>query len=139
MEGGAGGRKVLQASGLWNAIYGTKLPTPRKSDMQHGPEMTKVRGEKLTGMNLPTVFHPAAQSGQTSDKWAYARQLAAMLTEAKLVGPSMTLPITYGWMMGFPPGWLARALRSAVARGSLLPASSSKRSATLLSRKSQKP
>jgi len=151
------------------------LPTPRKSDMQHGPEMTKVRGEKITGMNLPTMFHPAAHetlptptkrdkrmdawspaydkrksptmdavldgamTDRSPDKWQYARQIAAMLTEADLTGPSMTLPITYGWMMGYPPGWLARALRSAMARGSLLPASSSRRSAMPSSPKSRKP
>jgi hypothetical protein len=142
------------------------LPTPRSSDASHGPEMTKVRGEKITGMNLRTVLHPAAhetlptptkrdkrmdawspaydkrksptmdavldgaQTGRAPDKWAYARQIAAMLTEAGLTGPSHTLPITYGWMMGFPPGWLARAFKSAMERGSLLPASRSKRTAT---------
>ena len=106
------------------------LPTPRASDASHGPEMTKVRGDKITGMNLRTVMHPAAQQGQTSDRWDYARQIAAMLTEAGLIGPSATLPITYGWMMGYPPGWLGRALMSAMAKGSLRLASSSKRSAT---------
>jgi hypothetical protein len=153
------------------------LPTPRASDASHGPEMTKVRGDKITGMNLRTVLHPAAQSAQETlptptkrdkrmdawspayakrksptmdavldgamtdrapDKWAYARQIAAMLSEADLAGPSQTLPITYGWMMGYPPGWLASALISAMAKGSLQPASSSRRSATPSSRKSPK-
>jgi hypothetical protein len=49
------------------------------------------------------------------------------------------LPITCGWMMGYPPGWLATALISAMANGSLLPASSSRRSATPSFRKSPKP
>lgn len=155
---------------------GTRLPTPRASDMSPGPEMTKVRGQKLTGMNLPTMLHPAAQAetlptptkrdkrmdawspaydkrksptmdavldgamtNRAPDKWQYARQIAAMLGAADLNGPSMTLPITYGWMMGYPPGWLARALRSAMAKGNLQPASSSKRSATPSSRRSPKP
>ncbi|HBV12485.1 MAG TPA: DNA methyltransferase [Brevundimonas sp.] len=76
---------------------------------------------------------------QTSDKWAYARQIASLLSSTGLTGPSMTLPVTYGWMMGYPPGWLSNALRSAVIEGRLPLASSSKRSATPSSRKSQKP
>jgi len=159
-------------------LQNAMLPTPRASDSTHGPEMTKVRGEKTTGMNLRTVLHPAAQetlptptkrdkrdkrmdawssaydkrksptmdavldgaqTGKAPDKWAYARQIAAMLTEAGLTGPSATLPITYGWMMGYPPGWLGRALMSAMAKGSLRLASSSRRSATPSSRKSPKP
>ena len=52
---------------------------------------------------------------------AGARALAAMLRSHGLTGTA-ALPITYGWMMGFPPGWLTRALRSAVAKGLLLPA-----------------
>ncbi|MDK8187732.1 MULTISPECIES: hypothetical protein [Sphingomonas] len=97
------------------------LPTPTKRD--------KRMDAVLDG----------AQTGRAPDKWAYARQIAAMLTEAGLTGPSATLPTTYGWMMGYPPGWLGRALMSAMAKGSLRPASSSKRSATRSSRKSPKP
>lgn len=171
---------VLSQLNGYPSRHAGMLPTPRSSDATHGPEMTKVRGEKSTGMNLRTVLHPAAhetlptptkrdkrdkrdkrmdawspaydkrksptmdavldgaQSGRAPDKWAYARQIAALLTEAGLTGPSNTLPITYGWMMGFPPGWLARAFRSAMAKGNLLPASPSRRSATPSSRKFRK-
>ena len=52
---------------------------------------------------------------------AAARALAAMLRSRGLTGTA-ALPITYGWMMGFPPGWLTRALHSAVAKGLLRPA-----------------
>jgi hypothetical protein len=79
-----------------------------------------------------------AMRDRASDKWQYARQIAAALQNGGLTGPSMTLPLTYNWMMGFPPGWLARALRSAVQKGLLQQASSSKRSETRSSRKSQK-
>jgi hypothetical protein len=169
---------VLSQLNGYASRHAGMLPTPRASDATHGPEMTKVRGEKTTGMNLRTVLHPAAQetlptptkrdkrdkrmdtwspaydkrksptmdavldgaqTGRAPDKWTYARQIAAMLTEAGLTGPSATLPITYGWMMGYPPGWLGRALMSAMGKGSLRPASSSKRSATRSSRKSPKP
>ena len=157
---------VLSQLNGYPSKHAGMLPTPRASDASHGPEMTKVRGEKITGMNLRTVLHPAAhetlptptkrdkrmdawspaydkrksptmdavldgaQTGRAPDKWGYARQIAAMLTDAGLSGPSNTLPITYGWMMGYPPGWLARAFRSAMEKGSLLPASRSKRLAT---------
>lgn len=200
------GDVLAQLQGQNNSHAGM-LPTPRASDAQHGPEMTKVRGEKLTGMNLRTVLHPeaqnvklhtptatanmhhpsmekwpscdgwsvianpetlptptkrdkrmdawspaydkrksptmdavlsGAQTGKASDKWVYARQIATLLSDAGLTGPSQTLPITYGWMMGYPPGWLGSALRSAMAKGHLLPVSSSRRSATPSSRKSRK-
>lgn len=198
-EGGAGGRKVLQESGLLDVMAGrtpmaagaqsastasdglgnamnvAKLPTPRASDMAHGPEMTKARGEKLTGMGLRTFLHPSAQAetlptptkrdkrmdawsptydkrksptmdavmdgaltDRASGKWVYARQIAAVLTNAGLSGASMTLLAVYGWMMGYPPGWLERALLSAVQKEQLPLASSSKRTATPSSRKSRK-
>lgn len=151
------------------------LPTPRKSDAQRGPEVTKAGTPGSTGVALNTVLEmgrreilptptkrdkrmdawsPAydkrksptmdavldgAMTDRAPDKWAYARQIAVMLGEAGLSGPSMTLPITYGWMMGFPPGWLTRALQSAVRAGHLPQASSSRRSGTPSSRKSPKP
>lgn len=163
------------SDGHGRAMNSTKLPTPRSSDMTHGPEMLKVRGEKKTGMGLRSFLHPAAQqetlptptkrdkrmdawspaydkrksptmdavldgamTDRASDKWQYAREIASTLQHGGLTGPSMTLPVTYNWMMGFPPGWLARALRSAVHAGRLQQVSSLKRSATPSSRKSQK-
>ena len=102
------------------------LSTPRASDMKAG-------GHGDTG-RMGTVRHILS-----APKWDYARQIAALLTGEGLSGPSQTLPITYGWMMGYPPGWLATALISAMAKGSLRPASSSRRSATPSSPKSLKP
>ena len=63
----------------------------------------------------------ALVAASAPDKWAGARALAAMLRSRGLTGTA-ALPITYGWMMGFPPGWLARALRSALESGRLRPA-----------------
>lgn len=155
-------------------LIGTKLPTPRASDANHGPEVTKAQTPGSTGVSLVTTMHMAqetlptptkrdkrmdawslaydkrksptmdavldgAQTDRAPDKWHYARQIAAMLTDAGLTGPSLTLPTTYGWMMGYPPGWLARALMSAMAKGNLLLVSSSRRSVTPSSRKSRKP
>lgn len=157
------------------------LPTPRKSDANHGPEIAKANTPGSTGVSLVTTmamgmmsppraqealptptkrdkrmdrWSPAydkrksptmdavldgAQTGKASDKWAYARQIASLLSSTGLTGPSMTLPVTYGWMMGYPPGWLSNALRSAVLAGRLPLASSSKRSATPSSPRSPKP
>lgn len=112
------------------------LPTPTKRDKRM--DAWSPAYDKRKSPTMDAVLD-GAQTGRAPDKWAYARQIAAILTEAGLTGPSNTLPITYGWMMGFPPGWLGRAFRSAMARGSLLPASSSRRSATPSSRKSPKP
>lgn len=185
-EGGAGGRKVLKESGLWEAVYGhptkprmngrpsirpaaTILSTPRASDMQAGGHgdigrMGTVRHQLQKAQeSLPTPtkrdkrmdrWSPAydkrksptmdavldgAQTGRASDKWAYAREIAGLLSSTGLTGPSMTLPVTYGWMMGYPPGWLSNALRSAVLAGHLPLVSLSRRSATPSSRKSRKP
>ncbi len=112
------------------------LPTPTKRDKRM--DSWSPAYDKRKSPTMDAVLD-GAQTGRAPDKWGYARQIAAMLTEAGLTGPSHTLPTTYGWMMGFPPGWLGRAFRSAIERGSLLPASSSRRSATPSSRKSRKP
>jgi hypothetical protein len=111
------------------------LPTPTKRDKRM--DAWSPAYDKRKSPTMDAVLD-GAMTNRAPDKWAYARQIAAMLSEAGLAGPSQTLPITYGWMMGYPPGWLASALISAMAKGSLLPASSSRRSATPSSRKSPK-
>jgi hypothetical protein len=177
------------------------LPTPRKSDASHGPEIAKAQAPGATGVSLittltmgasdpdtsantasdgPTPANPAtmppgtlerlptptkrdkrmdawspaydkrkspsmdavmdgALTDRASGKWTYARMIAAVLTDHGLSGASMTLPLVYGWMMGYPPGWLERALLSAAQEGRLPLVSSSKRTATPSSRKSPKP
>jgi len=171
---GGRGDVLAQLTGQENRHAGM-LPTPRGSDAAHGPEMCKVRGQKRTGMNLPTLLHPVAletlptptkrdsrmdgwsdaydrrksptmdavmdgaMTGRAPpDRWAGARALAALLRSHGLTGTA-ALPLTYGWMMGFPPGWLARALHSAMDAGRLPQASSSRRSATRSSPISPKP
>jgi hypothetical protein len=104
------------------------MPTPLKSDRKGS--LGVMSGGKVKSQNVPTFLR--------DQKWDYARQIAAALQSGGLTGPSMTLPVTYNWMMGFPPGWLARALRSAVQKGLLQQVSSSKRSGTPSFRKSQK-
>lgn len=126
-EGGAGGRKVLKESGLMDVMQGKApetLPTPTKRDKRKSPTMDAVMDGALTD--------------RASDKWQYARQIAAILTAHGLSGASMTLPLVYGWMMGFPGGWLERALLSAVQGGRLPLPSSSKRMATPSSRRFRK-
>lgn len=71
-----------------------------------------------------------AMTGKAPDKWQYARQIAELLTEHGLSGASQTLPIVYEWLMGFPNGWLPRALLSAVREGHLPQVSSSKPTGT---------
>lgn len=117
-----------------NNRHAGMMSTPRASDMKAG-------GHGDVG-RMGTVRHQLQVANETEpapDKWAYARQIAALLSSTGLTGPSMTLPVTYGWMMGYPPGWLTLALRSAVLAGRLPQVSSSKPSATRSSRKSPKP
>ena len=118
---------VLSQLNGYPSRHAGMLPTPTKRDKRM--DAWSPAYDKRKSPTMDAVLD-GAQTGRAPDKWAYAREIAAMLTEAGLTGPSNTLPITYGWMMGFPPGWLGRALLSAMARGSLRPASSSRRSAT---------
>ena len=121
------------------------LPTPTKRDkrMDAGtPAYDKRKSPTMDAVMSGAMMSltPTANGNLTSPsmmKWAGARALAAMLASHGLTGTA-ALPITYGWMMGYPPGWLARALRSAVLAGRLQPVSSSKPSATPSSPRSPK-
>lgn len=112
-----------------------KLPTPTKRDKRM--DAWSPAYDKRKSPTMDAVLD-GAMTDRSPDKWAYARQIASTLQASQLTGPSMTLPITYGWMMGFPPGWLARALQSAVQKGHLQQVLSLKRSVTRSSRKSRK-
>lgn len=102
----------------WAAIANPeRLPTPTKRDKRM--DAWSPAYDKRKSPTMDAVLD-GAQTGRASDKWVYARQIGSLLSSAGLTGPSMTLPITYGWMMGYPPGWLARALRSAVQELSLI-------------------
>lgn len=103
------------------------LPTPTKRDKRM--DKWSPAYDRRKSPTMDAVLDGAA-TGKAPAKWAYARQIAATLSADGLHGHSRTLPITYGWMMGFPPGWLARALQSAVQKGHLQLASSLKHSAT---------
>jgi hypothetical protein len=111
------------------------LPTPTKRDKRMDGWSPAYDRRKSPTMD---AVMDGAMTGRASDKWAGARALANLLQSHGLTGTA-ALPITYGWMMGYPVGWLSRALQSAVLAGQLQLASSSKRSATPSSRKSQKP
>jgi hypothetical protein len=99
------------------------LPTPTKRDSRMDAWSPAYESPTMDGvMNGATKsLRPTLTSNQTApsmQKWAGARALAAMLRSHGLTGTA-ALPVTYGWMMGFPPGWLARALRSAIESGRL--------------------
>lgn len=105
------------------------LPTPTKRDSRmdawspaydrrKSPTMDAVMSGAMLSL---TPTSTANQTAPSMQKWAGARALAAMLRSHGLTGTA-ALPITYGWMMGFPPGWLTRALRSAVRKELLRPA-----------------
>lgn len=111
------------------------LPTPTKRDNRM--DRWSPAYDKRKSPTMDAVLD-GAMTDRGPDKWAYARQIAGLLSSTGLTGPSMTLPVTYGWMMGYPPGWLSNALRSAVLAGRLPLASSSKRSATASSPRSRK-
>lgn len=167
LEGGAAARRNLKESGLYDFFSNKQMPTPRASDMKAGGHgdtgrMGTVRHQlQQAWETLPTPtkrdsrmdkWSPAydrrksptmdavldgAMTDRATAKWAGARALACLLQSHGLTGTA-ALPITYNWMMGFPPGWLARALQSAVQKGHLQQVSSLKRSATQSSRRSRK-
>lgn len=112
------------------------LPTPTKRDSRMDGWSDAYDRRKSPTMDA--VMDGAMTGRAPPDRWAGARALAMLLRSHGLTGTA-ALPLTYGWMMGFPPGWLARALHSAMDVGRLLPASSSRRSVTRSSRTSLKP
>ncbi|MBQ1481305.1 hypothetical protein NZL82_15340 [Sphingomonas sanguinis] len=91
------------------------LPTPTKRDKRM--DAWSPAYDKRKSPTMDAVLD-GAQTGRAPDKWAYARQIAAILTEAGLIGPSETLPVTYGWMLGYRPGrfWLS-CLKKGVCDG----------------------
>lgn len=91
------------------------LPTPTKRDSRMDGWSPAYDRRKSPTMD---AVMDGAMTDRAPDKWAGARALAVILRSHGLTGTA-ALPITYAWMMGFPPGWLARALRSAAARGRL--------------------
>lgn len=136
-----GGRgDVLSQLRGYQSKHAGMLPTPLKSDRKGSLGVTS--GGKPKTINIPSMMSltPTAKGNLTAPsmaKWAGARALASLLQSHGLTGTA-ALPITYGWMMGYPPGWLSRALRSAVQEGQLQQVSLSKPSATRSSRKSPK-
>lgn len=99
------------------------LPTPTKRDKRMdawSPAYDRRKSPTMDAVMSGAMMSltPTGKGNLTAPsmaKWAGARALAALLRSHGLTGTA-ALPITYGWMMGFPPGWLARALRSAVQR-----------------------
>lgn len=92
------------------------LPTPTKRDRRMDAWSPAYDRRKSPTMD---AVLDAAMTGRAPDRWTYARSIAALLKEHGLTGASQTLPVTYGWMMGYPPGWLTRAFRSAMDAGRL--------------------
>jgi hypothetical protein len=130
-DGQRGGRGdvLSQLRGYPSKHAGMALaPTPLKSDYKGSLGVMSKGKEKSP--NIPTYLR--------DQKWAGARALAAILQSHGLTGTA-ALPVVYCWMMGFPSGWLGRALQSAVQKGHLQQVSSLKRSAMPSSPKSPKP
>lgn len=112
---------------------GAKAQIDTPNLLRHAAEMLRTptkRDGRMDGWSpaydrrkSPTMdaVMDGAMTDRAPDKWAGARALAAMLRSRGLTGTA-ALPVTYQWMMGYPPGWLARALRSAMASGLLRPA-----------------
>jgi hypothetical protein len=118
----------------WNVMFET-LPTPTKRDKRLD---SKSPAHDCRHSPALDAVVSGAMTGKASDKWIGARLLAQLLQSRGLTGTA-ALPVTYGWMMGYPPGWLSRALRSAVHAEQLRLVSSLKPSGTRSARKSRKP
>ncbi len=123
-ERGGRGDVLSQLRGYASRHAGM-LPTPTKRDWRMddwSPAYDRRNSPSMNGAMKSLT--PTATSNLTApsmQKWAGARVLAGLLRDHGLTGTAV-LPVTYGWMMGFPPGWLARALRSAMESGRLRPA-----------------
>lgn len=132
---GAPGRMGTVRHCLPAAVLET-LPTPTKRDSRMDGWSDAYDRRKSPTMDA--VMDGAMTGRAPPDRWAGALALAVLLRSHGLTGTA-ALPLTYGWMMGYPPGWLARVLHSAMDAGRLPPASSSRRSVTRSSPTSPKP
>ena len=105
----------------------TILATPRATDADRGGRgdvLSQLRGypSKHAGMCL-SQSATGNLTAPSMQKWAGARALAELLRSHGLTGTA-ALPVTYGWMMGYPPGWLLRpalALVGAAKEGASSP------------------
>jgi hypothetical protein len=115
------------------------LPTPTKRDKRDKRmDAWSPAYDKRKSPSMDAALDGAMTDRSPPEKWGYARQIAAILQANGLTGHLETLPVTYNWMMGYPPGWLSRALLSAALAGRLPQPSSSKLSATPSSPRSPK-
>jgi hypothetical protein len=84
------------------------LPSPTKRDKRDKRmDAWSPAYDKRKSPTMDAVMD-GALTDRASDKWAYARMIAAILTEHGLSGASRTLPVTYGWMLGYSPGHISR-------------------------------
>jgi hypothetical protein len=116
-DGERGGRgDVLSQIMNYPSAHAGFLPTPAKRDIRMDRWSTAYEKRKSPSLDAlmdgaaKMLHSPTRTANQTAPsmlKWAGARALAAMLADHGLSGTS-ALPVTYGWMMGYPPGWLLR-------------------------------
>jgi hypothetical protein len=90
------------------------LPTPTKRDKRM--DAWSPAYDKRKSPTMDAVLD-GALTGKAPSKWDYARQIAAMLSDAGLTGPSMTLPVVYCWMLGYRPGHLSLFYSTQEGRG----------------------
>lgn len=82
-----------------------QLPTPTKRHKRM--DAWSPAYDKRKSPTMDAVISDA-MTGRASDKWQYARQIAAVLTDHGLSGAWRTLPVTYGWMLAYSPGHISR-------------------------------
>jgi len=95
------------------AATSAKLPTPLKRDKRMdawSPAYDRRKSPTMDAVMSGAMMSltPTAKGNLTAPsmlKWTGARALAAMLQNHGLTGTA-ALPITYNWMMGYPP-WVA--------------------------------
>lgn len=112
-ERGGRGDALAQLRG-YPSTHAGFLPSPAKRDQRMDKWSPAYDRRKSPSLDAVLSLTPTAKGNLTAPsmlKWAGARALAAMLQSHGLTGTA-GLPVIYGWMMGFPPGWLtAAALR----------------------------
>ncbi|AOG03283.1 putative cytosine-specific methyltransferase (plasmid) [Bosea sp. RAC05] len=108
----------------------------RQAQLQETSSLSSP-GSQMVLDGVPPPPLVTAPLDPRQEKWAAAGEIAKACLRFGLDGTA-GLCVTYNWMMGYPPQWLASALRSAVHAGHLDLVSSPQRSATRSSRKCPK-
>ena len=107
-----------KSPGAAAALLAPELPTPTAQEYGTNKGGANPEGPARPGLRMMlTPTETGNLDCPSMDKWAGARALRSLM-ESHGVGGTVALARIYGWMMGYPPGWLDASLPPSVTRSS---------------------